>query len=161
MKLVITMSRRYGTGTKQIAQILSKRLEIPVYDRKSVQKELHEHNFASEAEVIRHLAKEPCIILGRAASEVLKEQRNAFHVYICADKEDRIHRIMENDGLSYDESEAAVEKTDRERSEYYHNLTGKAWGDVNNYHMILNTSEYGVEQSAEILLKYFEKKELI
>lgn len=161
MKLVITMSRRYGTGTKQIAQILSKRLGIPVYGRKSVQKELQEHNFASEAEVIRYLAKEPCIILGRAASEVLKEQRNAFHVYICADKEDRIHRIMEQDGLSYDEAEAAVEKTDRERSEYYHNLTGKAWGDVNNYHMILNTSEYGVEQSAEILLKYFEQKELI
>ena len=68
---------------------------------------------------------------------------------------------MHNDGLSYEEAKNEVEKTDRERSEYYHNLTGKAWGDVNNYHMILNTSDHGVENCAEILLKYFERKELI
>lgn len=161
MKLVITMSRRYGTGTKQIAEILSERLDVPVYDRKSVENELAKNIYKSEADVIRHFAENPCIILGRAASEVLKDQRNAFHVYICADKEDRIKRIMHNDGLSYEEAKNEVEKTDRERSEYYHNLTGKAWGDVNNYHMILNTSDHGVENCAEILLKYFERKELI
>ena len=32
MKLVITMSRRYGTGASRIAEELSERLDIPVYD---------------------------------------------------------------------------------------------------------------------------------
>ena len=32
MKLVITMSRRFGTGASIIAEELSKRLDIPVYD---------------------------------------------------------------------------------------------------------------------------------
>ena len=33
MKLVITMSRRFGTGASIIATELSKRLDIPVYDK--------------------------------------------------------------------------------------------------------------------------------
>ena len=33
MKLVITMSRRFGTGASIIAEELSKRLDIPVYDK--------------------------------------------------------------------------------------------------------------------------------
>ncbi len=161
MKLVITMSRRYGTGTKQMAEILAKRLDVPVYDKVSVEEEMAKHTYSSEADVIRHLAEEPCIILGRAASEVLKHQRNAFHVYVCADKEDRVKRIMANDGLSHEEAFEMVEKTDRERSAYYHGLTGKTWGDVKNYHMILNTSDHGVEKCADILIRYFEQKELI
>ena len=32
MQLVITMSRRYGTGASVIAKELSERLDIPVYD---------------------------------------------------------------------------------------------------------------------------------
>ena len=161
MKLVITMSRRYGTGTKQMAEILSKRLGVPVYDRKYVAEEMKKDIYDSEADVIRYLAKEPCIILGRGACEVLKRQKNAFHIYVCADKEDRVQRIMINDGLTYEEALDAVEKTDRERSAYYHQLTGKTWGDVKNYQMILNTSDHGVEGCVDILLRYFEQKELI
>lgn len=161
MKLVITMSRRYGTGTKQMAEILSERLNVPVYDRVTVEKELAKNIYESEAEVIRYLAEKPCIILGRGACEVLKHQKNAFHVYVCADKEDRVQRIMSNDGLTYEEALEAVETTDRERSAYYHALTGKTWGDVKNYQMILNTSDHGVEGCADILIRYFEQKELI
>ena len=68
---------------------------------------------------------------------------------------------MKIENLPYEDAKAEIEQTDRERSEYYHEHTGKAWGDVNNYHMILNTSDLGVENCAGILLKYFERKEFI
>ena len=38
---------------------------------------------------------------------------------------------------------------------------GKVWGDVNNYHMILDTSQFGIENCANILIKYFERIEVI
>lgn len=161
MKLVITMSRRYGTGASMIAKELSEQLGIPVYDKVNVEEELSKNTYESEVEVIRQLAKEPCIILGRCASEILKDQRNVFNIYVCADKEDRIRRIMKIENLPYEDAKAEIEQIDRERSEYYHEHTGKAWGDVNNYHMILNTSDLGVENCAGILLKYFERKEFI
>ena len=51
--------------------------------------------------------------------------------------------------------------TDEERAAYYYEHTGKTWGDVNDYHMILDTSELGVENCADILMHYFEKLEYI
>lgn len=161
MNLVITMSRRFGTGASIIAGELSKRLDIPVYDKAYIEQEIHEANYESEAEVIRKLAEQPCIILGRCASEILHDQPNAFNIYVFAEKADRIHRIMELEALSHDDAVKKVEKTDQERADYYHRNTGKAWGDVNNYHMILDTSKLGIENCADILMRYFEKKEYI
>lgn len=161
MKLVITMSRRYGTGASRIAEELSERLQIPVYDKVALEEKLGEGNYESEAAVIRKLAEESCIILGRCASEILKDKRNAFHVYVYADKEDRIQRVMSKEGISYEDAEVKIDQTDRERAEYYHEHTGKAWGDVNNYHMLLNTSEIGVDRCADVLIQYFENKEII
>lgn len=161
MNLVITMSRRFGTGASMIAEELSKRLNIPVYDRAYIEHELHDSNYSDEAEVIRKLAENACIILGRCSSEILKEQPNVFNIYVCADKEDRIQRIMKKESLSYDEARELIEKNDRARSEYYYNNTGKVWGDVSNYHMILDTSALGAENCADILIRYFERIEII
>ena len=139
MNLVITISRRFGTGASLIAQELSEKLGVPVYDKAYIEHELDDDSYATEAEVIKGLAEHPCIILGRCASEILKDQPNVFNVYVCADKEDRIERIMKNESLSHD----------------------KVWGDVNNYHMILDTTKLGIENCADILIRYFERVEII
>lgn len=161
MKLVITMSRRYGTGASMIAGELAKKLGIPVYDKAYIENELQGNSFADEAEVIRKLAQEPCIILGRCASEILKDQPNIFNIYICADKEGRIRRIMQKESLDYREAKVMLEKNDRARADYYFQHTGKVWGDVNNYNMILDTTALGIENCAGIVLKYFERMEFI
>ena len=86
---------------------------------------------------------------------------NVLNIYVCADKKDRIERIMKKENLDYDAAKEKVEKTDEERASYYYEHTGKTWGDVNDYHMILDTSELGVENCADILMHYFEKCEYI
>lgn len=161
MNLVVTMSRRFGTGASMIAEELSKKLGIPVYDKAYIEHELHGNDFSDEAKFIKELAKQSCIILGRCASEILKDQANVFNIYVCADKEDRIRRIMKKESFSYEEAKAMLEKNDRERADYYYEHTGKVWGDVNNYHMILDTSRLGAENCADILLKYFERIEIV
>lgn len=161
MNLVITMSRRFGTGASMIARELSEKLEIPVYDKAYIEHEMEGDSYADEAGVIRELAEHSCIILGRCASEILKDRLNVFNIYICADKEDRIHRIMGKESLSYEDAKAMLEQNDKARSDYYYQHTGKVWGDVNNYHMILDTSQLGIENCAGILMKYFQKIEII
>lgn len=161
MKLVITMSRKYGTGASIIAKELSDRLGIPVYDKAYIEEQLSGHRYENEAEAIRRLAEQPCIILGRCASDILKGREDVFNIFIRADKEDRIRRIMDRDSLSYDQAKEKVERTDEMRAAYYYEHTGKTWGDVNDYHMILDTSELGVENCAEILMRYFRKLEYI
>lgn len=161
MNLVITMSRRFGTGASMIAKELSEKLGVPVYDKAYIEHEMEENSYESEAELIRGLAKSPCIILGRCASEILKDQPNVFNVYVCADKEDRIRRIMKKESLSYEDAKVMLEKNDRERAEYYNQNTGKVWGDVNNYHMIMDTTKLGIENCADILIRYFQRVEII
>lgn len=78
-------------------------------------------------------------IIGRCASEFLKDKSNVINIYVCADKEDRIKRIMKLFSLTREAAEVMLEETDKQRAEYYYKNTGKTWGDVNNYHMILNT----------------------
>ena len=86
---------------------------------------------------------------------------NVLNIFVCASKEDRIQRIMKLESLTYEEAKEKVERTDEERAAYYHEHTGKTWGDVNDYHMILDTSELGVENCANILMQYFERMEYI
>ena len=137
MNLVITISRRFGTGASLIAQELSEKLGVPVYDKAYIEHELDGDSYATEAEVIKGLAEHPCIILGRCASEILKES------------------------LPHDEAKEMLEKNDAERADYYYENTGKVWGDVNNYHMILDTTKLGIENCADILIRYFERVEII
>ena len=161
MKLVITMSRRFGTGASVIAEELSKRLDIPVYDKAYIEQKLSDHTYENEAEAIRRLAEKPCIILGRCASDILKDRMNVLNIFVCADKEDRIRRIMAKENISYDEAKEEVETTDEQRASYYYEHTGKTWGDVNDYHMILDTTQLGLENCPDILMHYFEKCEYI
>ena len=82
MKLVITMSRRFGTGASVIANELSKRLDIPVYDKAYIEQKLGEHEYETEADAIRKLAEKPCILLGRCASDILNVGLIVFLVYV-------------------------------------------------------------------------------
>ena len=110
MKLVITMSRRFGTGASIIASELSERLGVPVYDKAYIEEKINDHEYESEAEAIRKLAEKPCIILGRCASDILKDRMNVLNIFVCADKEDRILRIMQKDHLDHDSAREKVEK---------------------------------------------------
>ena len=161
MKLVITMSRKYGTGASIIAKELPERLHLPVYDKAYIEEQPSGRRYENEAEAIRKLSSQPCIILGRCASDILKGRPDVFNIFIRADKEDRIRRIMSRDGLNYEQAREKVERTDERRASYYFDHTGKTWGDVNDYHMILDTSELGVENCADILMRYFKKLEYI
>ena len=91
MNLVITISRRFGTGASLIAQELSEKLGVPVYDKAYIEHELDGDSYATEAEVIKGLAEYPCIILGRCASEILKDQPNVL-TCMCA----QIRKIVSN-----------------------------------------------------------------
>lgn len=161
MKLVITISRLYGTGASAIARDLAKQLDIPVYNKDYIEHALAEHVYETEAEAIRELANSPCIILGRCASDILKDRRNVLNIYVTAEKEDRIHRVMDIYSLDYEDAKSFMKKNDEAREEYYHEHTGKVWGDVNNYHLILDSSELGIENCANVLMQYLERLEYI
>ncbi|MGI6116812.1 MAG: AAA family ATPase [Bilifractor sp.] len=162
MNTVITVSRRYGSGTSVIVNKLASMFHIPVYGKDYICRNVQDQDDMDEQNaLIKELAKEPCIIVGRGASEVLKDQPNVLNIYIFADRKDRIKRIAEKENLSLEEAEKKVKAVDRERGEYYEKNTGKYWGDFDNYDLILDSSRVGIEKCADIIVEYLRKNNII
>lgn len=108
--------------------------------------------YRKQSEIIRNLAqKGPCIIVGRCADYVLRDQADLINVFICAEKEDRKKRIAEIYGLTERKAAERIRKTDRERRFYYEMHTGLEWGSINSHQMLLNVSMLGMDRIVEIL----------
>ena len=62
---------------------------------------LSEQMYELQTEIIKKLAERgPCVIVGRCADYILKDNPNCINVFICADRADRIKRIAERyDGI--------------------------------------------------------------
>ena len=118
------MSRRFGTEPALLLK--SFRNDLIFRSMTSyIEEKLSDHKYESEAEAIRKLAENPCIILGRCASDILKDRMNVLNIYVSAAKEDRIQRIMKKENLDHDAAKEKVEHTDEERAAYYYEHTGK------------------------------------
>ena len=106
----------------------------------------------AQREVIEKIASEgPCVIVGRRADELLKGKHKLLRVFIAAEMEDRIARIMKRDGLDEKAARKKVSRADKERASYYNQFGGENWGVASNYDICLNTSFMSYEEAARII----------
>ena len=154
MKLVITMSRRFGTGASVIAKELSERLDIPVYDKAYIEHTIDDKMYDSEAEAIRELAKSPCIILGRCANYLLMDKPYVLKLFIHAPLEARLSRVASY-SLAWSQHEVArhIRVEDKRRAAYYHYYTGEEWRDAAGYDLSLDTDKLGEDGCVEFIKK--------
>ena len=107
-----------------------------------------------QREVITGLASEgDCIFLGRCADHYLADRDDLLSVYTVDTEDNCILRIREAfPQLSQKEAAKLKKKTDKRRGDYYQFFTGKLWGDMNSYSMMMNCSAVGgAEIAAELL----------
>ncbi len=168
--LIVTISREHGTRAKVIGKKLSDKLGIAFYDKELAMMEaksrgldkkyeqeinksddgymtylsleVNKESIIAQKEIITNLAKEQSfVIIGRCADYILREQDNLVRVFLYADIEYRIDKIME---MYHDERSAAIEhlkESDRARSAYYSMVTNRTWGDKDNYDLYLNAND--------------------
>ena len=84
---------------------------------------------------------------------------NCINVFVTADLPDRIARLKENHP-EWDEKqiESIIESTDEKRADYYNYYSCKTWGMADTYHLCINTSVLGVEETALFIKEFVEKK---
>lgn len=119
-----------------------------------------EQLFKIQSEVMRGIAaREDCIIVGRCADYILRDEPRLVSVFICADLETRVRRIMEGEKLSEEDARRYVEQGDRKRAEYYNYYTFKKWGDSASYDLCIDSSRLGDDLGAVVdLIKYYMKQ---
>lgn len=115
--------------------------------------------FKIQSDVIRHLAAEKsCVFVGRCADYILREHPRCVNVFISATKEDRIERICRSLGLSEAAAEEMMEKADKKRSEYYNYYSYNTWGAAATYHLCVDSSSLGIEETVRLVEEFVVKK---
>lgn len=118
---------------------------------------LNEDVFRKQMKIIRELAgKGSCVIVGRCADYILRENPECINVFICAEKKDRVARISERYGVTEKKAAYMMRKTDRERAFYYESHTGLDWGSINSHQILFNVSLLGQERIVDILEMMFK-----
>ncbi len=108
--------------------------------------------YHAEARLMRELAaKESCIIIGRAGFHVFRDEPNAVHILIIADKDARIDRIAHKQNLSREEAEKVINDIDNRRDTFVKNVTEKSRLDAHNYDLVINITGMNPEQVTEFL----------
>lgn len=100
-----------------------------------------------------------CIIVGRSADYVLRDMPNVVNVFIHADIDDCVRRILERNECA-DEAKAKkmAERTNKLRANYYNFYTDKKWGDAASYDLCFSSSRLSLESIADLIIQYLEKR---
>lgn len=110
--------------------------------------------FIAQTGVIRNIAAhESCVIVGRSANFILKGHENCFNVFVHADKEFRNQRLIRDYMVNPADTEKVMSKKDRERDNYSRHYTGKNWDDLSVYDMTVDTSLFGIEGTADMIIE--------
>jgi cytidylate kinase len=107
--------------------------------------------------MLRSIAqKENCIIVGRCADYVLRENKHCIRFFLHAPLSYRIERVMQTEGLSEKDAKAKILKIDRLRAANYRYYTHQIWGYSGGYHLSIDTS-YGEAYILEQLEGFVKK----
>lgn len=202
-KYVISIGRQLGSGGKEIAEKLSKKLNVQVYDKKILEAAAQESGldadtfenadekesstflehfialrdsissyfagqdscmnsdrlFQIQSEAIRNIAeRESCITIGRCSEYILRDHPNMISIFVTADSDDRVKRIMKSKGLSKAEAAEFIEKGDRKRKSYHDYYATTEWGVARHYDLCINSSRLGIDGTVEFIYEYAKQR---
>lgn len=79
------------------------------------------------------------VVVGRGAPYFLREQPDAFHVFLYAPRAEKVRRLLE-EGASQSDAEDLVDTVDRERIAFVKHYFGADWPTRSLYHVMVNTA---------------------
>ena len=204
---IITISREYGSGGRDVGKILADDLGLPYFDKeilhlaaeksgmgldfieKSEERvpsklllNLHrlsllapisrvpsgfnsyaalspahashdsEKLYHLQSSVIKEIAESGgCVIVGRCASHVLRDYPNLLSVFIRSHPEDRVQRAIETYDRPQKNAANDLRRIDKHRANHYELFTGRKWGAVDNYDLVVNTSYTGIHGAVDVI----------
>jgi hypothetical protein len=115
--------------------------------------------FKFQCDAIRKAASQgSCLFIGRCADYVLRDEPNMVSIFLAADMEDRISRTMERYNMDEESARKTISKKDSTRASYYNYYTGKKWGAAESYDLCINTSIFGLDETAKFIADFIRKR---
>lgn len=190
-KIIINIGRQFGSGGKNTAEILGQKLGVAVYDTELITEAAKKSGFSKDflttsdedtnffklgfnnsfisnnsffqiqSDAIRNIAEQgSAIFVGRASDYILRDM-DCLDVFITSPLEVRAKRISERKSISIEAAEALIAKKDRRREAFYNYVTFGNWGMASNYDLCIDSSILGIEGTADFIIDFAKKKEMI
>lgn len=113
---------------------------------------LAEKLFAEERRIIEQAANEGgCVIVGRAASYILRDREDCLRVFVNAEKEHRIQRGIQHEKLDRATAESTMKKVDKRRKGFFNSVTNWEWGSPDYFEICIDSGKLGIDLSVKLL----------
>ncbi|MDD7464343.1 MAG: cytidylate kinase-like family protein [Anaerococcus sp.] len=113
--------------------------------------------WGAQEKVILDLARdEACVIVGRCAEYILRDDPRVLKVFIHADDEKRAQRIVNVYGEKSASPEKRIRDKDKQRKAYHAYYTEWEWGDAENYDICLDSARLGIDKCVNILADLYQ-----
>ena len=172
---ILTISREFGSGGREIGQAVARELGYAYVDREAIladikkdggkweewAKSLDEHcptvwekydwsyrGFAAllQAHILEHAAKGGVVIMGRGGNFLLQDIPHALRIRIQAPLEARIDRIVKREGVDTDTARWLCEKTDSERACFLQTIYNKHWDEPTGYDAVFDAGKESLDK---------------
>lgn len=118
--------------------------------------------FIAESNAIKEIAKrESCVIVGRCADYVLKDEENVFKIFVYSDDDGKVARAIKYYGLDEKTALKEINKINKARQKHYNHYTGMEWKDLEHYDFSINVDKFGIEKTVDIIEKMIKEKRII
>lgn len=122
------------------------------------QSSTHKKVFNFQKSMILNIAAhESCVIIGRCADYILKDDPDAIHFFIYAPYPARLKNSEVELGLSTSYAAKMIEEVDEARSRYHKFYTGEDFDSIKGRHVCIDSSLMSMDNTVMILKKIVEK----
>ena len=179
---VITISREFGSEGDAIARKVAQALDYHFVDQKFIGTILTQYGYVEfdkefsslptfwerfdaqrekQRDVMANMLNQVIqavahhghvVILGRSGFEVLGGFADVIHVRLQAPFPVRVGRVMEQQGLSFEQAEIAVKKSDKTRVAFVEEFYKVTCDSIHAFDMVLNTGKISPDLAANWLV---------
>ena len=178
---IVTISRNSGTGAKDIAKTVAKKLRYEFVSKDSIYKEIEEHgkewldwvarldeyaptlrerydqSHAAYLAMVEHCIyknalENNVVILGRGGNYLLENIPYSLRVRITASAEDRGRALRDRFGIDEGTARKIMRDRDHERSVYIDRAYHRQWANPDDYDMTLNSGRMDFEELVALIV---------
>jgi len=187
---IVTMSRKCGTGARDIAKAVAKELRYEFISKDSIYKEIEEHgkkwldwvaqldehaptlwerydrSHAAYLALVEHCIyknalKNNIVILGRGGNYLLENIPYSLRVRITASVEDRGRVLCDRFGIDGAAARKILKRSDHERSTFINRAYHRNWDDPDDYDMTLNSRRMGFDELVVLIVNEIPARDLL
>lgn len=117
---------------------------------------LYDKVYSIQSDIIKKAAAQgPCVIVGRSAGYILKEQEHCIRLFVHGNIKKRLERAIKVYHLTPEQSnEAYIRQRDKRRNSYHQYYNDLEWEEAASYHLVMDSGEVDADCCVGIIMEY-------